>query len=397
MTVDHENSRKLGFGYSFTYLYGFSFLLLFFAMLPQVRGLLLVHGFRWLYIPAVSFLVVLFVTPIVRVFAFRTGSLDLPDTRKIHAKPTPLMGGVAIYLGFASAIILNNLYSPEIKGIALGATVIILIGMLDDIRDLSSRIKILGQLLACTIVVFSGVRLSFMPQTLWGDAFEIALTFIWIIGIANAMNFLDGMDGLATGLGVISSFFIGLVALQTNQPFLMFISLGLMGGCLGFLPYNLRPEKPALIFLGDAGSTFIGFTLACLGVMGQWDTQDPIKAFSMPVLILGVLLFDMTYTSVIRVSSGKVATIREWLDYVGRDHIHHQLTALGLSKRQTVFFIYLIAISLGISAVVLHNGSLLDALLLVLQSFNILFMMVILMQKGADNKAEKLNKIEKAD
>ncbi len=388
MTVDRENPRKLGFSYSFTYLYGFSFLLLFFSLLPQVREMLLIHGFRWLYIPGVSFLVALFVTPLVRAFAFRVNSVDVPGDRKIHQRPTPLMGGVAVYMGFAFAIMINNLYSPEIKGVALGATVIILIGMLDDIREISARYKILGQLAACTIVVSSGVRLSFMPPTLWGDLIEIALTFTWIIGIANAMNFLDGMDGLATGLGAISSFFIGLVALQTNQPFLMFLSLGLMGGCLGFLPYNLRAEKPALIFLGDAGSTFIGFTLACMGVMGQWDTNEPIKAFSMPVLILGVLLFDMTYTSVARVSSGKVTSIREWIDYVGNDHIHHQLNALGLSKRQTVFFIFLIAASLGISAVVLPSGRLLDALLLVLQSFNILFMIVILMQKGAENNSK---------
>ncbi len=388
MTVDHQNSRKLGFSYSFTYLYGFSFLLLFFALLPQVRNMLLSHGFRWLYIPGVSFLTALFVTPLVRSFAFRVESVDVPDGRKIHQSPTPLMGGVAVYLGFAFAIMVNNLYSPEIKGVALGATVIILIGMLDDIREVPARLKILGQLLACAIVVASGVRLSFMPPTLWGNIIEVGLTFTWIIGIANAMNFLDGMDGLAAGLGAISSFFIGLVALQTNQPFLMFLSLGLMGGCLGFLPYNLRAEKPALIFLGDAGSTFIGFTLACLGVMGQWDTHEPIKAFAMPVLILGVLLFDMTYTSVVRVSSGKVTSIREWLDYVGNDHIHHQLNALGLSKHQTVFFIFLIAISLGISAVVLPSGRLMDALLLVLQSFNILFMIVILLQKGAENKTK---------
>jgi UDP-GlcNAc:undecaprenyl-phosphate GlcNAc-1-phosphate transferase len=382
---DHE-SRKLGLSYAFIYVYGFSFLLLFFSMLPQVRVWLIGNGLRWIYIPAVSFLVTLFITPIVRIYAFRLGGLDISDERKIHGNPTPLMGGLAVFIGFSAAMTMNNLFSQEITGIALGALVILAIGLWDDIRELSSRLKILGQLLACAIVVYSGVRLSFMPPTLWGDSVEVALTFIWLIGIANALNFLDGMDGLAAGLGAIPSFFISLTAYQTNQPGLMFIGLALMGGCLGFLPFNLRPEKPALIFLGDAGSTFIGFTLACMGVLGQWDTHDPIKAFSIPVLILGVLLFDMTYTSVIRVSSGKVGNIRQWLDYVGRDHIHHQLSALGLSNRQTVFFIYLIASSLGISAIVLRNGQLVDAILLVLQSFNILFMMVILMQKGAERK-----------
>ena len=357
-------------------------------MLPQVRLWLVQNGFRWLYIPAVSFLVA-FITPIVRILAFRLGSLDIPEGRKIHQFPTPLLGGVAVFIGWAAAVIMTNRYSAEINGIAAGATIIILLGVWDDLRDISARVKIIGQLLACTIVVYSGVRLSFMPSSLWGDTIEVVLTFIWLIGISNALNFLDGMDGLAAGLGAISSFFIGLTAYQTNQPGLIFLALGLMGGCLGFLPFNLRSKKPALIFLGDAGSTFIGFMLATLGVLGQWDTQDPIKAFSIPVLILGVLLFDMTYTSVIRVSSGKVGNIRQWLDYVGRDHIHHQLSALGLSNRQTVFFIYLIASSLGISAIVLRNGQLVDAILLVLQSFNILFMMVILMKKGAEKKKQE--------
>jgi UDP-GlcNAc:undecaprenyl-phosphate GlcNAc-1-phosphate transferase len=386
MTTDGHEARKMRLGYGFTYLYGFSFLLLFFSMLPQVRLWLVQNGFRWLYIPAVSFLVAFFITPIVRIIAFRLGSLDIPEGRKIHQVPTPLLGGVAVFIGCAAAVIMTNRYSAEINGIAAGATIILLLGVWDDLRDISARVKILGQLLACTVVVYSGVRLSFMPPSLWGDTIEVVLTFIWLIGISNALNFLDGMDGLAAGLGAISSFFIGLTAYQTNQPGLMFLALGLMGGCLGFLPFNLRSEKPALIFLGDAGSTLIGFMLATLGVLGQWDTHDPIKAFSIPVLIMGVLLFDMTYTSVIRVSSGKVGNIRQWLDYVGRDHIHHQLSALGLSNRQTVFFIYLIASSLGISAIVLRNGQLVDAILLVLQSFNILFMMVILMQKGAEKK-----------
>ncbi|MFC1491191.1 glycosyltransferase family 4 protein [Nitrospinota bacterium] len=386
MNSDNHDTRKLGFSYAFAYVYGFFFLLLFFSMLPQVRIWFLSHGLRWMYIPVVSFLVTFFITPIVRIFAFKFGSLDIPDDRKIHQNPTPLLGGLAVFIGSAASVVMSNLYSHEINGIAIGAAIILIIGIWDDARGLSSRLKILGQLVACSIVVYSGVRLSFMPPTLWGDSVEVALTFIWLIGIANALNFLDGMDGLAAGLGAISSFFIGLTAYQTNQPGLMFLGFGLMGGCLGFLPFNLRPDKPALIFLGDAGSTFIGFTLACLGVMGQWDTQDPIKAFSIPVLILGVLLFDMTYTSVTRVSSGKVTNIRQWLDYVGKDHIHHQLSALGLSNRQTVFFIYLIASSLGISAIVLRNGQLVDAILLVLQCFNILFMMVILMQKGAEHR-----------
>ncbi|MBI3025088.1 MAG: undecaprenyl/decaprenyl-phosphate alpha-N-acetylglucosaminyl 1-phosphate transferase [Candidatus Tectomicrobia bacterium] len=340
MTDNAEQTEDSGFSYA--YLYGAAFIILGFILMPQVRGWMKDHGHRWLYVPAVSLLASFLITPIVRALALRLKVVDVPDAHKIHGW--------------------------------------------DDMRRVRATVKMAAQLLACAIVVYSGVRLSFFPPGLLEDAVEIFLTFLWLIGISNALNFLDGMDGLASGLGAIASLFIGITALQTDQPFLMFLSLGLMGGCLGFLPYNLRGRKPAAIFLGDAGSTFIGFTLASLGVLGIWDVNDPIKAFAMPMLILGVLIFDTTFITVSRVISGKVSSVREWLEYVGRDHIHHKLVDVGLSRRQTVFFIFLVAASLGISALVLRNGRTVDALLLLIQGFNILFLLVILMQKGAGTR-----------
>ena len=384
MTDDTERAESAGFAYA--YIYGAAFIILGFILMPQVRGWMKDHGHRWLYVPAISLLASFLVTPIVRAVALRLKVVDLPDARKIHAAPTPLLGGLAVFFGFGFSVFVNNLYSPEATGVAAAAAIILIVGVWDDTRRVRATVKMASQLFACAIVVYSGVRLSFFPPGILEDTVEIFLTFLWLIGISNALNFLDGMDGLASGLGAIASLFIGVTALQTNQPFLMFLSLGLMGGCLGFLPYNLRARKPAAIFLGDAGSIFIGFTLASLGVMGTWDVNDPIKAFAMPMLILGVLIFDTTFITVSRVASGKVGSVREWLEYVGRDHIHHKLVDVGLSRRQTVFFIFLVAASLGISALVLRNGRTVDALLLLIQGFNILFLLVILMQKGAGTR-----------
>jgi len=379
-------AQETGGGFAFAYLYGAAFIILGFILMPQVRGWMKDHGHRWAYVPAISLLASFLVTPIVRAISLKLNVVDIPDARKIHTSPTPLLGGLAVFFGFAFSVFVNNLYSPEMMGVAAAAAILLIVGAWDDMRRVRATVKMAAQLLACAIVVYSGVQLSFFPPGILEDTVEIFLTFLWLIGISNALNFLDGMDGLASGLGAIAALFFGVSALQTNQPFVMFLSLGLMGGCLGFLPYNLRSGKPAAIFLGDAGSTFIGFTLASLGVMGTWDVNDPIKAFAMPMLILGVLIFDTTFITASRVVSGRVASVREWLEYVGRDHIHHKLADVGLSRRQTVFFIFLVAASLGISALVLRNGRTVDALLLLIQSFNILFLLVILMQKGADTR-----------
>ncbi len=374
--------------FGFYYAYGLLSLFFIFVLLPHTRGWFMTNGYRWIYIPVVSALISFLATPFLRLLAVRLGILDEPAERKTHEFSTPLLGGLAVYSAFAGAVLVNYLVSWQLKGIALGATIVMILGLVEDTRGLSARLRILGHLGASLIVVAFGVRLSFLPPTYWGDAIEIILTLVWLVGLTNAMNFLDGIDGLATGLGAIAALFMGLVAIQTGQRYMMFLAMSLMGGCIGFLPFNFRPGRPAAIFLGDAGSTFIGFTLASLAVMGEWARGDPVKALSMPILILGIMIFDMTFTTVSRVASGRVKSLREWMEYVGRDHIHHRLQSLGMSKEQTVFFIYLIASSLGLSAVVLKNGRTVDAFLLILQAFNIFFIVAILMLKGEGNRTK---------
>jgi UDP-GlcNAc:undecaprenyl-phosphate/decaprenyl-phosphate GlcNAc-1-phosphate transferase len=200
----------------------------------------------------------------------------------------------------------------------------------------------------------------------------------WIVGITNAFNFFDGMDGLATGLAVLMAAFLGAVAFETNQAGLGWLAIALIGAGLGFLPYNFRGREPAAIFLGDGGSTFIGFTLACLAVKGNWADANPIVSFSNPLLIFGVLIYDMVHITVERILTGKVRSVKEWLDYVGKDHLHHRLErALG-SRQASVAMIFLLTICLGLAALALRHAGTTEAVLLLAQAGLIVAMVTLL-------------------
>jgi UDP-GlcNAc:undecaprenyl-phosphate GlcNAc-1-phosphate transferase len=223
-----------------------------------------------------------------------------------------------------------------------------------------------------------GVVLHVTPSWVPGaEVLNVALTLLWFLTVVNAMQFLDGMDGLAAGLGAIAGIFISMTALQTNQSYLMFLGAALVGACLGFLPYNFRPGG-ATIFLGDSGASFIGFTLAGLAVMGEWAENDPVVALFTPALILGVPLFDIAFVSVARVLTGKVHTLHEWLAYTGKDHIHHRFQALGLTKPQSVLLLYFISATLGLSAMLLEQATTREALLLLVQAACVLAIIAVL-------------------
>ena len=366
------------------YYLGVMFLTIF-VLSPKVRDVLFSRGLRWVHLLTFSFLVSYLVTPLVRLSAAKIGVLDVPNARKIHGKPTPLLGGLAVYAAFASTILNNFDFSIELKGVAIGATMVLFVGLVDDVVGLSAKIKLLAQVMASLVMVIFGVTFEFVSPSTWGSVVEVIITVFWMVGITNAMNFFDGMDGLAAGLAAVSSLFIGIVAIQTNQAFLMFLALSLLGSCLGFLPYNFRLRGGATIFLGDTGSSFLGFVLAGMAVMGNWADNDPIKAFSVPILILGVLIFDMIYTTVERILTRKVSNFREWLDYTGKDHLHHRLNGLGMTRRQSVLLIYLFGCGLGLSAIVLKDGRTIDALLLILQAIVVGLIVVILMLVGYRN------------
>jgi len=335
--------------------------------------------FRWLFLLVFSFLLAFFLTLVIRRIATKLKILDYPEERKIHEQPIPLLGGLAVYIAYVAAIFLNFSFSTELKGIILGGTVILVVGLVDDIKELSATWKLMAQILATGILIYYGVRLSFLPNNWWGIGGEILLTVIWVVGITNAVNFFDGMDGLATGLIAICCLSFFIVALLTNQPYLGYLTIALAGSCLAFLIFNF---KPASIFLGDAGSTFLGFTIAGIAVMGGWAQDNPKVALGLPLLILSVFIFDVIYISVSRIYRGQVKNIKEWIEYTGKDHLHHRLVALGLTEVQTVLFIFLITACLGITGIILRATGDIVIYLEILQALLIFAIIVILMRTG---------------
>ena len=202
------------------------------------------------------------------------------------------------------------------------------------------------------------------------------------MGLTNALNFFDGLDGLATGMSTITAFFMGIMAFESNQPALGWLAIALMGACVGFLPFNLRIGKSALIFLGDAGSTFLGFTLAGLAVIGEWSANSHFVSLTAPVLIFGVLIFDMLYVTLSRARNSKSGNVMTLLMTPGRDHLHHRLLFMGFSAKETAFTIFTVSACLGVSALIIMDQNFIDALLGLLQAALILATIAILMIKG---------------
>lgn len=350
--------------------------------IPPVRELFQLEGLRWLYIFLFAFLGTGALTPLMVWIGHRWNLVDIPADRKIHVVPTPRLGGIALYAGFIGSLLLNSIVPDWMVAVLVAGSLLLIIGVLDDIRELPAWAKLLGQLLAAGIVTASGKVLTLFPPGPLGEMANVLLTILWIVGITNAFNFFDGMDGLATGLAILLAGFMGVIAFETKQPALGWLAIAMIGAGLGFLPYNFRGTKPAVIFLGDGGSTFIGFTLACLAVRGNWADSDPIVSFSNPLLIFGVLIYDMIHITVERILTGKVRSLKEWLDYVGKDHLHHRLErALG-SRQASVAMIFLFTICLGLSALVLRHTGTTEAILLLIQAGLIAAMLTVLEISG---------------
>lgn len=366
-------------------LYLLGFLVFFFLFLFPVKSWFAHHGGRWLYILLFSFLLSFLLVRPVRAFAREMGIVDRPNARKLHAEPTPLLGGVAIYLAFLISLLANSILTPALWGLLTAGTLVIVISRVDDVRPLPAAFKLGIMLLATLIVIASGISLTLFPtRALWGQALNVLLTILWIVGLTNAMNFFDGMDGLAAGLAAIAAFFLGIIAYQSRQVFLGWVAAALLGSTLGFLPYNFRPGKRATIFLGDAGANFLGFILASLAVMGEW-AEDHVVDLAAPLLIFGVFVYDMIYITADRVASGKVKSLREWIEYVGRDHLHHRMAQILGRQEYAVLFIYALSISLSVGATVLLMASPLAAWLLICQALSIFLLLAILERKGGRN------------
>lgn len=336
-------------------------------------------------LPAIfTFILMLVLTPLCIKIARHCKIQVHHKDHKKHYAPTPLLGGLAVYLSFVIVAFFYHPWTPQTQAIVIASSIIAVMGTMDDIRPLSSVIRLIGQVVASSIVMSAGLKVSFMPNTWWGEILAVILTLIWILGIVNATNFVDGVDGLAAGFTVIASAFFFLITLHLDQFAVVLVASLLIGAGCGFLVFNFKPAK---IYLGDGGSTFMGFVLACLALYGEWSSWGPIIAIGIPVLILGVLIFDMIYITISRIKNGQVHNFREWLDYRGYDHFHHRLINLGFKEEEAVIFIYSVCIILGLSALVIEHARIsFPVVVLLIQAILIFITITLLMLVGREKE-----------
>ena len=364
---------------------GFLVLSLAALILPSVRSFFFNLGLRWQHIFLFSFLAACFLTPLCRALALKLKILDRPDWRKIHDQPTPLLGGVAVYVAFSAALLLNNVFLPGMKSLLLGATLVFFMGLIDDVRPLPALLKFVLQVAISLVVIFLGdIHLTFFFHSSWAPLVNIPLTVLWMVGLTNAMNFFDGIDGLAPAMSIICALFLGILAFNTDQPALGWFAVAAVGACVGFMPYNFRLKQSALLFLGDAGSTFLGFILAGLAVLGQWSRTSHFVSLTAPALIFGVLIFDMVYVNLSRIKNRQARSFTELLTCVNKDHLHHRLLFLGFATKEVVFIISTISVCLGMSAFIIMNQKFIEGLLGLFQALLILGLVVTLMLKGRE-------------
>ena len=303
-----------------------------------------------------SLVVALLVTPQVIKLAFYWGALDQPDPRKVHQKIMPRLGGLAVYISFVPAVLLTQELTSPVIGLITGATLIVLLGIVDDIKGISPRVKLLGQVLVALSVLPFGISVDFITNPINADILQlgywsIPVTVFWLVAVTNAVNLIDGLDGLAGGTSLIAAITLAVVSWTQWRVFglpeqmqIVMLALILAASLLGFLRYNFNPAK---IFLGDTGSMMLGFCLSAMSVMGLTKKATVISVI-IPLVILGIPLLDTVFAVVRRYNK------HQPIFQADKDHLHHRLLALGLSHKQAVLAIYGVSIILGLSAVILN-------------------------------------------
>ena len=296
--------------------------------------------------------IVLGTTPLLKRVALRLGFMDKPSGRKIHSKPVPLLGGVAIYLGCMMALfIFDRPFVFQLVTVLLGATLISFLGLWDDRRGLKPFIKLGGQIVIIMVTVLSGIQVHFLHH----PSLNLGVTFFWVLVITNAMNLLDNMDGLSGGVATVASTFFFLLAVMNGQYLVASLSAALLGACLGFLYYNLNP---ASVFMGDTGSLFLGFMLAMVGIKLRFPGKTDLVTWMIPVIVLGLPIFDTVLVVISRLRRGLNP-----LTTPGKDHVSHCLAARGMSRREVVLLLYLVCCGLGVIGMFIMHASVVEAYL----------------------------------
>ncbi len=302
-------------------------------------------------------------TPLAKRLAYINGAVDIPkDSRRMHKKPIPRCGGLAIIFGFMAAVLCFGPASRGLTATMIGAGIIAIMGVIDDCKNLDAKLKFAVQILAALIVVYGGdfkIVAMTNPNVFSDSAYIVfpwwlsgIITVLWVVFITNAVNFIDGLDGLATGVSAIMSVSLVFIAIRSGEYSVAVMGTAIMGACFGFLPFNFNPAR---IFMGDTGSTFLGFMLASLSIQGVFKSFA-IISFAVPLLILGLPLFDALFAMLRRILKGQNPMTAD------RGHLHHRLIDMGFTTKQSVFILYAISGVLGITAVLLAERGTLMAL-----------------------------------
>lgn len=324
--------------------------------LPFTARLLLAIG--------LSALISFAATPAVKRMAYKVGAVDVPkDSRRMHDHPIPRLGGLAIALAFILTTLVTVELDQQMQGILLGSIIILVLGVLDDSLTLPAMPKFIVQIIAAIVVVAHGCTIRFITNPFSsqvGDCIDLGIlsvpvTIIWIVMLTNAVNFIDGLDGLAVGVSGISAATILVIALLVAEESIAIIMAALLGSCLGFIPYNRNPAK---IFMGDTGSTFLGFILAAMSIQGMFKLYA-IISFVVPFLILGIPIFDICFAVLRRLAKHQNPMTAD------RGHIHHRLIDMGFSQKQTVAITYILTGILGLAAVLLTSSGEVKTLILI--------------------------------
>lgn len=329
-----------------------------------------------------AFLITFTTTPIARVIAFKVGAIDVPkDDRRMHKKPIPRMGGLAIFLGFSITVIVFCQPTMEIVGMLLGALLLVVVGIFDDIYSLPALLKLLLQIVSATIAVLMG---NIIPGvSLFGNyidfgTFAVPLSVIWIAALINAVNLIDGLDGLSCGVSAISSVSLLLSAFFLPEPSFAIILLiaSLAGSCIGFLPFNFNP---ASIFMGDTGAMFLGYSLAIISIQGFFKI-DALLSFWIPFLVFALPILDTSFAFTRRIIHGKSPFSAD------RGHIHHKLIDMGFTQKQSVMILYSISGILGVSAVLFATNSPVEGLSVIAVALIIYLLNWIFVHKNGETR-----------
>jgi UDP-GlcNAc:undecaprenyl-phosphate GlcNAc-1-phosphate transferase len=316
----------------------------------------------------------LVLVPLLRGLALRLGCVDRPATRKFHREPVPLLGGIGITVAFAVGLIWTSPGRGPTVGLLAGALFLMAVGIVDDTRGMTPWVKLAAQTAAAAIAVGSGIQTTFLGEAELNAAF----TLIWIVGMTNAFNLLDNMNGLAAGVATISALTFAVLAsryshLGIEQGTTAVAAAALAGACLGFLPYNL---VRAWIFMGDAGSLVLGFVLASLAALGSWRSPTVATSLLIPLLVLAYPIFDTSLVTLLRLRDGRSVF------QGGTDHSSHRLVSLGLGRIETVLLIYLFSICHALTAALVTSVTLRLSLLALASSAAVLFIFGAILRKA---------------